>query len=54
MFLGINMGMSIENFKITPEILSLIAEIDEFKGIKTFQELIVKDFAGGVVLYTGK
>lgn len=31
-FLGNNMGMKIESLHITPQILSLIAEIDEFKG----------------------
>jgi hypothetical protein len=31
-FWGNNMGMKIESLKITPEILSIIAEIDEFKG----------------------
>lgn len=34
MFLGISVGMSLntDTLKITPEILSLIAELDEFKG----------------------
>ncbi len=30
--MGNNMDMNIESLKITPEILSLVAEIDEFKG----------------------
>ena len=30
--MGINMGMRTESLQITPEILRLIAEIDEFKG----------------------
>ena len=28
--------------------------IQDFKGIKAFEELTGKDFAGGVVLYAGK
>jgi len=28
--------------------------MDDFKGIKVFQELAGKDFIGGIVLYSGK
>ena len=34
--------------------MSETVRMDDFKGIKVFQELAGKDFIGGIVLYSGR